>query len=137
MEDFKKLFNFNVKLDEREIQLPETIYSHDIENGVFQSIVENCIASISGVTLVEGHTNGSFFKKKTPEKQSSISIEQHNNHSISVKINLSIEYGLSIPNKSEEVQEAIVKTIIAHTGLHVSHVHIVFTRLSSPADSSS
>lgn len=130
MQEFRKLLSLN--LDEREINLPETTYSRDIEDGVFQSIVQNCIASIAGVALVEGKFMSSLFGRETTDKRSAISIEQNSkNHSVSVKISLSIEYGLSIPQKSEEIQEAIVRDIINHTGLHVSSVHVVFRNLTT------
>ena len=41
-------------------------------------------------------------------------------------------HGISIPEKSAEIQAKIVQDLIDLTGLHVRQVHVVFKKLIAP-----
>ena len=44
------------KLDTKEFELPETIFSRDLENRVFQSIALQSLSEIDGISLVISST---------------------------------------------------------------------------------
>jgi uncharacterized alkaline shock family protein YloU len=48
---------------------------------------------------------------------------------VSVKIEVNIKYGISIPEKAEEIQSKIIESISKYTGLHVNCVHVIFKNL--------
>lgn len=112
-------------VDTKEFELPETIFSRDIETRVFQVIILHCLSSIKGVGLLGGSLIDTLFGREV-ERVKGIFVDQDSkNHSVKVKVEITIEYGLSIPEKSEEVQQRIVEQITALTGLHVAAVHVV------------
>ena len=113
------------KRDTKELELPDTVYVRDIENRVFQEICLKCVASIPGLAPVEGNILDNFLGRH--EGTTSVQIEQDpKNHSISLKVEVNIAYGLSIPEKAEELQNLIQQEITKLTGLHVAVVHVVF-----------
>lgn len=115
------------KVDTKEFELPETLFVRDIENRVFQGIVLQCLSEIDGIGLVQGNLIDSIFNRGTPEGISGIVAEQDNKHqSVSIKIEVNIAYGVSIPEKAEEIQTKIADEITKITGLHVASVHVVF-----------
>lgn len=115
------------KLDTKEFELPETIFSRDIENRVFQGIVLQCLSEIEGITLVEGNFIDNILGRGGLESVKGIIAEQDNkNHSIGIKVEVNICYGTSIPEKAEEIQSKIAEEITRLTGLHVSVIHVVF-----------
>ena len=115
------------KVDTQEFELPETLFVRDIENRVFQGIVLQCLSEVEGIGLIEGNLIDSLFNRGTPEGISGITAEQDNkNHSVSVKIEVNVCYGVSIPEKADEIQTRISDEITKITGLHVSCVHVVF-----------
>lgn len=114
------------KVDTKEFELPETVFVRDIENRVFQGIVLQCLSEIDGIGLVEGNFINSIFSRG-PEGVAGIHAEQDNkNHSVNIKLEVNIQYGISIPEKAEEIQSRISEEITKLTGLHVSSVHVVF-----------
>jgi uncharacterized alkaline shock family protein YloU len=118
------------KVDTKELELPETVYVHDIDNKVFEGIIAQCIGNIKDIAL-EG---GGFMHNILGmiEKTGSITTEQDpTNHSISARIEVRIAYGISIPQKTEEIQTKVAQDLTKMTGLHVSQVHIVFKGLLS------
>jgi uncharacterized alkaline shock family protein YloU len=121
------------KVDTKEFELPETLFVRDIENRVFQGIVLQCLAKIEGISLVEGNFIDNIFGRGAVEGVKGIYSEQDNkNHSVSIKIEVNIVYGLSIPEKADEIQIAIAEEITKLTGLHVSCVHVVFKNIIPP-----
>ena len=120
------------KVDTKEFELPETLFIRDIENRVFQGIVLQCLSKIDGITLVEGNFIDNILGRGAVEGIKGIYSEQDNkNHSVSIKIEVNICYGYSIPEKAEEIQTAIAEEITKLTGLHVSCVHVVFKSIVS------
>jgi uncharacterized alkaline shock family protein YloU len=121
------------KVDTKEFELPETLFVRDIENKVFQGIVLQCLAQIEGVTLVEGNILDSLLGRSGMDTTiKGITTEQDNkNHSVSIRVEVNICYGYSIPEKAEEIQSRIAEDVTRLTGLHVSCVHVVFKNVIS------
>lgn len=117
-------------IDLKEVELPETVYVRDIETKVFQSIVVQCLLGIEGIALVEGNLIDNLFGREPAERITGIAVEQdQKNHSIQVKLEVSVAYGISIPEKAEEIQTKVNQELSRLTGLHVSLVHVVFKNL--------
>ncbi len=118
------------RIDTKEVDLPETLFVRDIENKVFQSIVVQCLLNIEGIAIVEGNLIDYFLGREPAERISGISVEQDpKTHSIQVKIEVSVAYGIVIPEKAQEIQMKIAQQLSELTGLHVSLVHVVFKNL--------
>jgi uncharacterized alkaline shock family protein YloU len=118
------------KVDTKEFELPDTLYIRDIDNKVFQGIVLECLNQIDGVTLVESTFIDSIFGRSTAEGVRGIQAEQDNkNHSVDIKLEVNIFYGVPIPEKAEEIQTKIAEEVTRLTGLHVSSVHVVFKNI--------
>lgn len=120
------------KVDTKEFELPETVFISDIDTKIFQGIVSECLSQIDGVALVEGTFIDSIFGRSGPEVAGGIYSEQDSQkHSVSIKIEVNIRYGISIPAKAEEIQSLVVEEITRLTGLRVASVHIVFKNIIS------
>lgn len=119
------------KVDTKEFELPETLFISDIDTKVFQGIILQCLSHIDGIALIEGTFIDSIFGRSGPEVGTSgIHSEQDiQNHSVSIKIEVNIRYGLSIPEKADEIQTKVVEEITRLTGLRVSSVHVVFKNI--------
>ncbi|KAF3362099.1 Uncharacterized protein PHSC3_001410 [Chlamydiales bacterium STE3] len=125
----------NKNVDTKEFEIPETVFVRDIENRVFQGIVLQVLAHIEGIALLEGNLIDSLLGRNPSENVKGISAEQDmHNHTISIKVEVNICYGLSIPDKAEEIQSKIAEEITKLTGLHVSCVHVVFKNIISEKD---
>lgn len=123
------------KLDEKELNLPETLFVRDIETRVFQAIVLQGLAKIEGIGLQEGNLLDSLLGREV-ERIKGIYVEQdQKQHSVQVRVEINIAYGLSIPEKAEEVQTKVAEEISQWTGLHVASVHVVFKDLMIPLSS--
>lgn len=121
------------KVDTKELELPDTVYVRDIENRVFQEIVLECLTKIPGISAVEGNILDNFLGRSEGIK--GVQAEQDlKNHSISLKVEVNIAYGMSIPEKAEEIQNLIAEEITKLTGLHVASVHVIFKALIQPQD---
>ncbi len=122
------------RIDTKEVELPDTIFIRDIENKVFQSIIVQCLLNIEGIALVEGNLLDYFLGREPAERISGISVEQDpKTHSIQVKIEVSVAYGIVIPQKAQEIQQKIAEQLSELTGLHVSIVHVIFKSLITEA----
>lgn len=123
------------KVDTKEFEIPETVFIRDIENRVFQGIILQCLAKIDGITLVEGNFIDSILGRGNVEGGiKGIYSEQDNKtHCVDIKVEVNICYGVSIPEKAEEIQTKIAEEITKMTGLHVSRVHVVFKNIVSPS----
>lgn len=130
-EHFKQI-NLN-KVDTKEFELPITIYERDVEDRVFQGIVLQCLAQVDGIALPEGTFIDNILGRKGNESSKVISVAQDSkNHSVDIKVEINICFGLSIPEKAEEIQTLISREITKITGLHVGKVHVVFKNVVSP-----
>lgn len=132
MNDIKQKVDVK-KVDTKEFELPETLFVRDIENRVFQGIVLQCLARIEGITLIEGNFIDSLLGRSGLEGNvKGINAEQDSkSQSVSIKVEVNICYGFSIPEKAEEIQSKITEDITRLTGLHVSCVHVVFKNVLS------
>lgn len=121
------------KVDTKEFELPETLFVRDIENRVFQGIVLQCLSEIEGVTLVEGNILDNLLGRSGMDTTvKGITTEQDNkNHSVSIRVEVNVCYGYSIPEKAEEIQTRIAEDVTRLTGLHVSCIHVVFKNVIS------
>lgn len=120
------------KVDTKEFEIPETLFVRDIENRVFQGIVLQVLANIEGISLLEGNLFDSLLGRNPSENVKGILAEQDmHNHTINIKLEVNIAYGLPIPEKAEEIQTKIAEEITKLTGLHVSCVHVVFKNIIS------
>lgn len=118
--------------DSKEFELPETTFVRDIENRVFQNIVAQCVSKVKDVVLVENSFIGNILSRGNVEGISSVQAEQDNqNHSLNIRIELNIAYGVCIPEKAEEIQSQVAEELTRLTGLHVACVHVVFKDLIS------
>lgn len=117
------------RLDTKEFELPETLFVRDIENRVFQGIVLQCLSEIEGIGLVEGNFIDNIFNRGQ-EGVAGISADQDNkNQSVNIKVEVNVQYGVSIPAKAEEIQTKISEEITRITGLHVSSIHVIFKNI--------
>lgn len=115
------------KVDTKEFELPETLFVRDIENRVFQGIVLQCLSRVDGVALAEGNFIDNIFDRGTLEGVKGIYVEQDSKSpTVSLKVEVNICYGYSIPEKAEEIQTLCTEEITRLTGLHVANVHVVF-----------
>ncbi len=120
-----------LKVDTKEFELPETEYIRDIDNRVFQGIILQTLAKIPGIALLEGNFIDHIFGRSEGVK--GIHTEQDpKTCSISARVEVAIGYGISIPEKAEEIQTKVVQELVRMTGLRVSHVHVVFKELIPP-----
>jgi uncharacterized alkaline shock family protein YloU len=118
------------QIDTKEIELPDTTYVRDIETKVFQSIVVQCLLRIEGIALVEGNLIDNLFGREPAERITGISVEQDpKTHSISVKLEVNVAYGICIPEKADEIHLRVTQELSRLTGLHVSLVHVIFKNL--------
>ncbi len=117
-------------IDTKEVELPDTVFIRDIESRVFQSIAIQCLSKIEGVSLLEGTFIDSLLGRDPNDRVKGIHVDQDSKtHSIMIKVEINIAYGVSIPEKAEEVQQKIAKEIGFLTGLHVASVHVIFKNL--------
>ena len=118
------------QIDTKEVELPDTTYVRDIETKVFQSIVVQCLLRIDGIALIEGNLIDNLFGREPAERINGISVEQDpKTHSISVKLEVNVAYGICIPDKADEIQLKVTEELSRLTGLHVSLVHVIFKNL--------
>ena len=122
------------KLDTKEFEFPKTTFSHDIETRVIQIIILQALNKIGGVALLEGRLFDTLFGREI-ERVKGIIVEQDSkNHSLKVKIEINVEYGVTIPEITAKVQERVVEEIVKLTGLHVASVHVVVKGLVQQAE---
>jgi len=118
------------QIDTKEVELPETTYVRDIETKVFQLIVVQCLLRLEGIALIEGNLIDNLFGREPAERITGISVEQDpKTHSISVKLEINVAYGICIPDKADEIQTKVTQELSCLTGLHVSLVHVIFKNL--------
>ena len=116
-------------MDSKEIQLPETSCIRDIESRVFQGIVLKSLSKIEGIGLIGGNLIDSLLGRDTDRIKGIYVEQEQKKHSVFVKVEINVVYGVSIPHKAEEIQSKIIEEITTYTGLHVSCVHVIFKNL--------
>jgi len=129
----ERMYDKLKNMDEREIELPETVFIRDIETRVFQAIALQCLARIQGIGLLEGNLFDSLLGRDL-DRVKGIYVEQdQKKHSVDIRVEINIEYGISIPEKAEEVQTKLAEEISRWSGLHVAVVHVIFKNMIMPA----
>lgn len=119
-------------MDSRELELPETVFIRDIETRVFQGIVLQTLAKIEGIGLLEGNLLDSLLGREL-ERVKGIHVEQdQKKQSVGIRVEMNISYGISIPEKAEEIQTKLTEEVSHWTGLHVASVHVIFKDLLPP-----
>ena len=120
------------RVDTNEFEVPQTVFSRDIETRVIQVIILYCLGKIEGISVLGGGLIDSLLGREV-EKVKGIHVEQDSkNYVVKVNVEINIDYGISIPEKAEEVQNKIVQEITSLTGLHVATVHVVVKGLIPP-----
>lgn len=119
-------------MDTREIELPETVFIRDIDTRVFQAMALQCLAKIEGIGLLEGNLFDSLLGREVERVKGIYVVQDQKKHSVEIKVEINVQYGVNIPEKAEEVQEKLVEEISKWTGLHVSSVHVIFKDLIHP-----
>jgi len=120
------------EMDTKELKFADTIFVRDIETRVFQAIVIKALAGIEDIALLEGKLLDNLLGREGSERIKGIHVEQdQKNHSVSIKVEIKIAHGISIPKKAEEIQSKIAAEVSQLTGLHVSCVHVIFKTLIS------
>lgn len=118
------------KIDTKELVLPDTTMVRDIENRVFQAIVVRCLSDIEGVAPAQGNLFDTLLGRDGQDSLAGVDVEQdEKSRSVHVRVEVNIAYGVSIPEKSEEIQTKIVQQISRLTGLRVAAVHVIFKNL--------
>lgn len=122
------------KVDTKEFELPQTVFSRDIETRVLQVLILYSLGKIAGVGLIGGTLIDTLFGREV-ERVKGIHVEQDSkNHSVKVNVEINVDYGISIPEKAEEVQNQIVQEITSLTGMHVASVHVVIKGVLPPKE---
>lgn len=119
------------QIDTKELELPETVFIRDIESKVFQSIVLRCLSQIDGVETLEGNLFDSLLGDGLDGVKGIHVDQDQKTHSVNVRIEINVAYGVCIPEKAEEIQNMILQEISHLTSLHVGSVHVVFKNLIS------
>lgn len=118
-------------IDTKELELPETVFIRDIEGKVFQSIVIQSLSQIEGVETLEGSLFDSLLGDGVDGVKGIHVDQDQKSHSVNVRIEINVAYGISIPDKAEEIQNKILQDISRLTSLHVGTVHVIFKNLIS------
>jgi uncharacterized alkaline shock family protein YloU len=114
-------------IDVKEVELPTTEFIFDIETKVLQSFCYQVIKKTEGVYPVEG---GIIDNLLGHEHLKGIHVSQDSKaHAVLIKIEVGVEYGMSLPQVAEELQSKIVEEISEFTGLHVGSCHVIFKNL--------
>lgn len=124
------------KVDTKEFEIPETVFIRDIEDKVFQSIILQCLAKIQGISLAEGNFIDHLLGRSAEGVKGITAEQDDKNQSVKAKVEVNIVFGLSIPEKAEEIQTKISEAITKLTGLHVASVHVVFKNVISEEQAS-
>ncbi len=119
-------------MDAREIELPNTVFVRDIDSRVLQGIVVQVLSKIDQIGFVEGTLFDSLLGRDL-ERVKGIYVEpDQKGKSVKIRVEINILYGVSIPEKSEEIQTKLVDELTLWTGLHVASVHVIFKGLIVP-----
>lgn len=118
-------------LDQSEFELPETMFVREIDDRVFQSIILKCLSEIQGIGFLGRTFIDQLLRRDRAEGVRGVVIKQDSkSQSVSIRIEVTIAFGESIPEKTREIQDKISVQIKKMTELHVSCVHVVVKNLS-------
>lgn len=131
------MFDQLKNMDAREIELPNTVFIRDIDSRVLQGIVLQVLSKIENIGLIEGNLFDSLLGRDMDRVKGILVAQEEKGKSVNIRIEINILYGVSIPEKSEEIQSKITEEITQWTGLHVSSIHVVFKDLISPLEEES
>ncbi len=123
------MFDSLKNMDSREVELPNTFFIRNIESRVLQGIVLQVLAKIDGISLLEGNLLDSLLGRDLERIKGIHVDQQEKGRSVDIRVEINVAYGVSIPEKSEEIQTKLVEEVSRWTGLHVASVHIVFKEL--------
>ncbi len=116
-------------MDTKEIELPNTVFIRDIETRVLQGIVLQSLAKIQGISLLEGNLLDTLLGRELERVKGIFVIQDQKKQSVDIRVEINVMYGVSIPEKSEEIQEKVAEEVSLWSGLHVASVHVVFKDL--------
>lgn len=119
-------------LDPREINLPETVFIRDIETKVFQAICLQTLAKVKDISLLEGNLFDSLLGREVERVKGIHVTQDQKKHSVEIRVEINVAYGISIPEKAEEIQSMLTEEVTRWTGLHVATVHVIFKDLLMP-----
>ncbi|HPE84782.1 MAG TPA: Asp23/Gls24 family envelope stress response protein, partial [Chlamydiales bacterium] len=92
------------RMDAKELDFPDTVFVHDVESRVFQAITVQALAEIEGIGLIEGNLFDNLLGREGHERIKGIHVEQdQKNHSLSVKLEINVAYGVHLPLKAQEI----------------------------------
>ena len=95
-------------IDSKELDLPETVFVRDVESKVFQSIVWHCLTKVKDIEPLEGNLFDSLLGREILEGVKGIHVEQdEKTHSVNLKVEVNVAYGICIPKKAEEIQNKL------------------------------
>lgn len=113
--------------DPKEFELPETTYSHEIENRVFRDIIFHVLSQTPGIGLHENFL-GTLIGRADSVK--GITIDQDlKTRSVHITLEIQIQYGMNIPQTAEDIQTRVSDAIMKMTGMRVGSIHIIFKEL--------
>ncbi|MFZ4772815.1 MAG: Asp23/Gls24 family envelope stress response protein [Chlamydiia bacterium] len=113
-------------LQSNDSSVTETIFIKDIESRVFQAITIKCLSDIEGIALIEGNFIDHLLGREGLGAKGIIVEQDPKNQSVSIRVELNIAYGVSIPEKAEEIQNKLIDQVVRFTGHTVSVVHVIF-----------
>lgn len=119
-------------MDTREVEFPDTVFIRDIDTRVFQAIALQCLSKIEGIALLEGNLFDSLLGREVERVKGIHVVQDQKQHSVEIRVEINVLYGVNIPAKAEEVQEKLVEEVSRLTSLHVSSVHVIFKDLVPP-----
>src|SRR5437868_1437511 len=96
-------------IDAKEIELPETVFIRDIDTRVFQTIALQALSKIEGIGLLEGNLFDSLLGREVERVKGIHVVQDQERHTVEVRVEIRVGYGVNIPQKAEEVQEKLVK----------------------------
>jgi uncharacterized alkaline shock family protein YloU len=96
--------------------------------------VLHCLSQIEGIGLAEGNFIDHLLGRSSEGVKGIEAQQDDKNQSVNIKVEVNIFYGVSIPQKAEEIQTQIADAITSLTGLHVSSVHVIFKNVVSPEE---
>lgn len=96
-----------------------------IAEDVVVSIVIGAAKEIEGVFSVTPQANvSSYMKKGGKNANRGVKITSLESGELSVDLNLTVNYGVVIPEIAEKVQQAVASAVEAMTGYHVAAVNV-------------
>lgn len=85
------------QINEKELELPDTVFIRDIESKVFQSIVLRCLAELEDVEPLEGNLFDSLLGDSLGGIKGIHVDQDQKNHSVNVRVEINVAYGISLP----------------------------------------